>query len=505
MGGFPVPEKYDALLNRLQQIEDLNNSIAILNWDLEVKMPEGGSKARARQLSTLSRINHEMRTSDEMRRLLEAAESEMSGAAYDSDEAALLRVARHEFDQQTKLPTDFVAEFTQLTAEAHEIWAKARASSDFRHFEPALTKINDMVMRQADMLGYSDHPYDALIDQYERGMTAAEVRRIFESHKPALVDLIGRIGKVEDRVSADVLHRDFDIDKQREFGLWVIEKFGFDFKRGRQDISVHPFCTSFSRNDVRLTTRFEKSFLNPALFGLMHEAGHGMYEQGSAQAYDGTPLAGGTSLGVHESQSRMWENIVGRSRHFWQWAYPKLQEKFPQLNDTTLDSFYRAINHVERQFIRVEADEATYNLHIMLRFELECDMVTGKVKVGDLPEEWNERFEAYLGVTPPNDKLGVLQDVHWSGGGIGYFPTYALGNLLSVQYYNTALNSHPNLPEEFAQGKFDTLLTWLNENIHRHGRKYTSQELTQRVTGGPIDPAPYVAYLEEKYTDVYSL
>lgn len=500
-----MPENYGKLLARLEQIEDLNNSIAVLNWDLEVKMPPGGNKARARQLATLSRLRHELFTSDETRRLLEAAESEMSGASYDSDEAAMLRVTRHDFDQQTKLPTDFVAEFTRLTAEAHDIWARARADSNFRHFQPSLTAINDMVMRQADMLGYGDHPYDALIDQYERGMTTAEVRRIFESHKADLVDLIGRIGKVEDRVSSAAVRQDFDIAKQREFGLWVIEKFGFDFKRGRQDVSVHPFCTNFSRNDVRLTTRFHNDFLNPALFGLMHEAGHGMYEQGSPEAWDGTPLAGGTSLGVHESQSRMWENIVGRSREFWQWAYPKLQQTFPQLANTSLDTFYRAVNQVERQFIRVEADEATYNLHIMLRFELECDMVSGKVKISDLPEEWNDRFEAYLGVTPPNDRLGVLQDVHWSFGGIGYFPTYALGNLLSVQYFNTALKEHPTMPDEFAQGKFDTLLTWLNKNIHQYGRKYTSQELTRRVTGGAIDAAPYVAYLEKKYADVYNL
>lgn len=500
-----MPEKYDALLQRVKEIQDLDGALALMNWDMEVMMPEQGSKARARQLATLSRIVHELRTSDETGRLLEAAEQEMAGAPYDSDEAAMLRVARHDYEQNTKLPADFVSEFTKVTAEAHDIWAKARADSNFRHFEPSLSKIVEMVMKTAEYFGYQDHPYDALINQYERGMTAAEVKRIFDAHKPALIDLIAQVGKVQDRVSNAVVHQHFDVEKQRQFALSVVSKFGFDFTRGRQDVSVHPFCTGFSRNDIRMTTRFHDDFLNPALFGLMHESGHGMYEQGSPEAYDGTPLAGGTSLGVHESQSRLWENIVGRSRQFWKWAYPQLQATFPQLNGTDLETFYRAINTVERQFIRVEADEATYNLHIMLRFELECDLVAGKVNVRDLPEEWNDRFEAYLGITPPSDKLGLLQDVHWSFGGIGYFPTYALGNLLSVQYYDAALKAHPSIPDEIGEGKFDTLFNWLNENIYTYGRKYTSQELTQRITGGPIDPAPYVAYLQQKYSDVYGL
>ncbi|MBK9123372.1 MAG: carboxypeptidase M32 [Chloroflexi bacterium] len=501
-----MSETLSKLKSHLQQVTDLYNAAAVLYWDLEVMMPEGGASPRARQLSTLSRIAHQMATSDELGRLIEAGEREVAGADYDSDDAALLRVARFDFDEATRLPTEFVAEFTKLTAESHEVWAQARAESDFSRFEPYLERILEMVVRRAEYLGYTDHPYDALINSYERGMTTAEVKRIFDSHKPALIDLIAQISKVEGRVSNAPVHQHFDTDKQREFALWVVEQFGFDFKRGRQDVSVHPFCTNFSRYDVRLTTRFHDDFLNPALFGLMHETGHGLYEQGSAPEIDGLPLAGGTSLGVHESQSRMWENIVGRSKPFWSWAYPRLQQTFPaQLGSVSLDDFWRAVNTVERQFIRVEADEATYNLHIMLRFELECDMVSGKVAVKDLPREWNERFEAYLGVTPPNDKVGVLQDVHWSGGMIGYFPTYALGNLLSVQYFNAALKQHPNLRDEFAQGKFDTLRNWLVENIHRHGRKFTSQELTERIAGGPIDPAPYVEYLQNKYGDVYGL
>lgn len=501
-----MSEKLQALQAQLQKMNDLGNAMAVMGWDQEVMMPEGGAKPRARQLGTLARIRHELATSEELGDLIEGAMGETAGADYDSDTAALLRVAKYDYEQDMKLPVDFVAKITQVTSEAQHVWAKARATNDFALFQPMLEQIFELTAQGAQFIGYTDHPYDALIGQYERGMTTAEVARIFGAHKPDLIELIRAVGEVEDRVSDAILHREYDVDRQREFGLWVIDRLGFDFKRGRQDVSTHPFCTNFSRSDVRLTTRFSKDFLNPALFGLIHEAGHGMYEQGVAEALDGTPLGGGTSLGVHESQSRMWENVVGRSRGFWSWAYPELRAKFPGvLDDIDLETFYKSINTVKRQFIRVEADELTYNLHIMLRFELECDLLAGKVKIADLPREWNDRFEQFFGLRPPSDALGVLQDVHWSAGLIGYFPTYALGNLLSVQYYNTALTAHPNIPEEIAAGKFDTLLSWLNTNIHQHGRKYTSAELTERVTGGQIDPAPYVAYLQGKFGDVYGL
>lgn len=495
-----------ALRQHTDRVEDVGNSIGLLGWDMEVNMPEGGAAARGRQIATLARIAHDMATSDEMGRLIEAAEGAVDGADYASDDASLVRIARYNFDNETKIPGEHVARFAELTSVGTHTWAQARAKNDFAAFAPTLEEIVAMVIKSTEYLGYEDHPYDALINQYERGMTTQEVARIFNAHKPALVDLVRRVGEVESRVSSEPVHRSFPIDRQREFGRWIIQQIGFDFHRGRTDESVHPFCSNFSRNDVRLTTRFEENFLNPALFGVIHESGHGMYEQGSRQDIDGTPLAGGTSLGVHESQSRLWENIVGRSRGFWEWAYPKLQSTFPEtLNDVSVGDFYKAINTVERQFIRVEADEATYNLHIMVRFDLECDMVAGKVKVADLPREWNDRFEAMLGIRPPTDTLGVLQDIHWSSGLIGYFPTYALGNLLSVQYYTAALKAHPSIPAEIEQGKFDTLLNWLKTNIYQHGKKFTSAELTRQITGGEIDPAPYVQYLETKYSDIYAL
>ncbi len=501
-----MSEKFKALDSHLRELTNLMKVRGLLGWDQQVLMPPGGVGARAGQIATISRITHELLTSPETARLLEAAAAEVANADYDSYEASLVRIAHLDYDEATKLPVDFVTEMARVIAEAREIWASARARSDFASFQPTLERIIALKRREADYYGYSEHPYDALVNRYERGMTTARIRAIFDAHRQQLVNLVAEIGQHEARVDDTMLHQRFPVEQQREFALWAVRKIGFDFQRGRQDVSVHPFANSFARGDVRITTRFNEDFLNPALFGMMHEAGHGMYEQGVAPELDGTMLGSGTSLGVHESQSRMWENLVGRSKGFWQWALPRLQEVFPQqLGSTDLDTFYRAINKVRRQFIRVEADEATYNLHIMLRFEIEAELLAGQLAVAELPRIWNERFEAAFGIVPPTDTLGVLQDVHWSSGLVGYFPTYALGNLLSVQYFNRALQDHPQIPDEIAQGKFDTLLAWLNTHIHRHGRKFTSEELTERVTGTHIDPAPYITYLTDKFTSVYNL
>jgi carboxypeptidase Taq len=364
----------------------------------------------------------------------------------------------------------------------------------------------DLKREAAANFGYTEHPYDALLNEYERGMTASQVKKLFDAHKPDLVALVAAIRERGAAVDDSILHQPFEVAKQRAFGEMVVKAYGYDFNRGRQDEVVHPFCTNFSQGDVRITTRFTPDFLNPALFGTMHEAGHAMYEQGVSPALEGTMLSRGTSLAVHESQSRMWENFVGRSKPFWSWAFPQLQATFPdQLKGVTGEQFYRSINKVQPSYIRVEADEATYNLHIMLRFELEMDMIAGKVNVDDLPEEWSERFESFLGVQPPNNRLGVLQDVHWSIGLLGYFPTYALGNLLAAQYFRKAVEAHPNIPGDMADGKFDTLLGWLRENIHQHGRKFTAEELTQRITGESIDCTYYMQYLYAKYNDIYGL
>jgi carboxypeptidase Taq len=318
--------------------------------------------------------------------------------------------------------------------------------------------------------------------------------------------MVKAMAQQADKNSDAPIHQAFDMAKQRQFGEMVVAKLGFDFSRGRQDESVHPFCSNFSRNDVRLTTRFDPNWLSPALFGTIHEAGHGMYEQGSPEHLDHTILAGGTSLGIHESQSRMWENIVGRGRPFWQHFYGQLQATFPEaLGQVSLDDFYRAINQSKPSLIRVEADEATYNLHIMVRFDLEVAVLNGQLAIKDLPEAWNAKYEEYLGIRPPNNRLGVLQDIHWSMGIMGYFPTYALGNLLSVQFYNLVLQDHPSLPDEMAAGKFDTLLEWMRKHIHQHGRKYSSRELVKRVTGGEMQTAPFLGYIRQKFGQLYDL
>ena len=499
-------EKYQALVSRLAEIHDINRALAVLSWDQQVNMPPGGMKARAAQIGTLSRIEHDMIVSEETARLLEEAGKEIEGAAYDSDEASMVRVVSQDVKEQTCLPTDLVARIAEMEVVGHQVWTQARADNDFAAFAPTLQKMLDLKREAADHMGYSDHPYDALLNEFERGSTAKRVKEIFDAQRPALVELISAIRAKGNVIDDAILHQEFDIEKQRAFGIGVVKAYGYDFTRGREDEVVHPFCTGFGQGDVRITTRFYKDFINAALFGTMHEAGHAMYEQGVAPALDGTPLSRGTSLAVHESQSRMWENFVGRSRGFWEWAFPQLQTLFPdQFKNVTVEQFYRAINKVQPSFIRVEADEATYNLHIMVRFELEMQMVAGQIAVNDLPEAWNEMFEAYLGVTPPTNKVGVLQDVHWSSGLIGYFPTYALGNLLAAQYFRKAVETHPSIPDEIASGKFDTLLGWLRENIHRYGRKFTGEELTQRITGGSIDGSYYIDYLRKKYTDIYGL
>lgn len=497
--------KFDELRRHLADIHNLDMAASLLDWDQQVNMPPGGSEARAAQQATLARLRHEMFTSDRTARLIEEAGRELDGAPFESDAASLVRVAARDLELANRLPAAFVSRLAEASSLAQPIWARARAANDFAAFRPTLERMVELKVEEAGLRGYSDHPYDAMLGQYEPGMTTADVDRIFEEHRPALVALIAAIGG-KPEISEAPLTQGFDLERQRTFGIEMIRALGYDFERGRQDVSVHPFASHFSRNDVRITTRFEKEHLSPALFGMMHEAGHAMYEQGVGAGIAGTPLESGTSLGVHESQSRLWENIVGRSRGFWNWGYPRLVAAFPaQFAAIDPESFYRAINRVRPSYIRVEADEATYNLHIMVRFGIEKDLMTGALPVADLPKEWNGRFEALLGVRPPDDRHGCLQDVHWSAGYIGYFPAYALGNLLSAQYYAKALRDQPSIPDEIAAGRFSTLLSWLNTNIHQHGRKFTSAELTERVTGEPIQSRDYLAYLTTKFGEIYGL
>lgn len=489
---------------RLNDAAYLSSAAALVGWEQQTYMPEGGAETRAGHLSTLARIEHEMFTSDETGRLLEDASKELNGAGYDNADASLIRITKRDYDLRTKIPASLVAEINHHNAIGHNVWAKARANNDYKSFAPVLKKTMELMVQVAEALGYTDHIYDALLDQYEPGMKAADVAAMFAGLKNDIVPLVAAIKERQDRVDDSVLHRAYDIHKQSAFTEMVAKEYGFDFNRGRQDKAVHPFCQSLSPDDVRITTRFDPNFVNTALFGTMHETGHALYEQGAGGGKLHLRMSTGTSLGVHESQSRLWENIVGRSRGFWKKYFPKLQETFPEsLGDVDMETFYRAINKSYPSFIRVEADEVTYNLHIMVRFEMETALLTGQLTVDQAPEAWNAKYQEYLGITPDTDKIGILQDVHWSSGLVGYFPTYSIGNLLSAQLWEKATTDHPNIKTDVENAKFDTLLTWLRENVHQHGRNYLPKELIQRATGKPLSSDAYVRYLKTKYGEIY--
>ena len=501
-----MSEKFDQLRTRLEAMIDVGAAAAVLGWDQQTYMPPGGAEARAMQLSTLTKTVHEWFVSDEIGQLLEDLEGELAATDYDSFEASMVRVTRRQYDRERKLPAELVAELTKTTALAHQAWQKAREASDYSQFQPHLEKILDLTIQKADAWGYEDRVYDALLEGFEPGMKAAQVETLFGEVKEGLVPLVKAIAERKEAVDDTLFEQEFDVDKQWDFGIEVVKALGFDFEHGRQDKTAHPFTTSFSPSDVRLTTRLYPDKFKSALFATIHEAGHGMYEQGFDRSFDRTPLSDSASLGVHESQSRMWENIVGRSRGFWTHWLPRLKECFPrQLEGVGVEAFYQAINRVEPSLIRVEADEVTYNLHIMLRFEIENLMVEGKVQVADLPELWDAKMEEYLGIRPPDVADGVLQDVHWSSGYIGYFPTYSLGNLLAAQFYNQAVTEHPSIPDQIELGEFTTLFTWMREKIHKPGSKYTPAELVERVTGGAIRTEPFLDYVRAKYTDIYEL
>lgn len=498
-------EHLEQLKERLADVHNLGRATSVLNWDQHTYMPPGGAPARAEQLATVSRLAHEIFIDGETGELLELASREVADLPSDSDDASLVRVAQRDYDKATRVPTSLVAEMKKQAALANPIWVRARQKNDFALFAPCLERTIQLSRELAEHLGYEEHLYDALLDEFEPGMKSAQVKAIFDELKADLVPLVQAISDRVDRVDDSVLHQPFDELKQEAFGKMVAERLGYDFSRGRQDRTVHPFETTFSRNDVRITTRFELNFLNAALFGTMHETGHALYEQGIGESLEGTLLARGTSLGVHESQSRMWENVVGRGHLFWQHFYPSLQQTFPdQLASTPLETFYAAINKVQPSFIRVEADEVTYNLHIMLRFEMEMDLLEDRYPVSEAPQVWDQKMESYLGIRPPTDTLGILQDIHWTNV-MGYFPTYSLGNILAVQFYDAAVKQVPEIPGQIAQGSFDGLRGWLRENVYQYGRKFEPTELIQRATGEPLQSRSYIAYLTCKYGEIYGL
>jgi len=499
-------EPLDELRHRLLEVNDLQSAGALLRWDQATYMPPQGTEARGRQLATLSRLAHEKFTDPALGQLLDRLERGTGPAAYDSDDAALLRVTRREYEQAVRVPAEFVSELNRHAAVCFQAWTEARPANDFKRVRPLLEKTLELSRQYATFFPGAESPADPLIDLSDYGLKAATLRKLFTELRARLVPLVRAIGE---RPLADdrCLRHRVPGDRQLAFGVDVIRKFGYDFTRGRQDLTHHPFMTKFSLGDIRITTRVRENDFTDSLFSTLHECGHALYEQGIRRDLEGSPLAGGTSAGVHESQSRLWENLVGRSRGFWTYAYPALQQAFPEaVKNVPLDAFYRAINKVERSLIRTDADEVTYNLHVMLRFGLELDLLEGRLAIRDLPEAWRSRFKEDIGIEVPDDRDGVLQDVHWYSGPIGgVFQGYTLGNILSAQFFDAAVKAAPAIPKQIESGEFGTLHTWLRDNVYQHGAKFTAAELVERVTGQPMTIEPYMAYLWKKYSPLYDL
>lgn len=500
------------LRERLAEIEDLSAAGELLGWDQQTMMPERAAPLRAEQLGTLGRIVHERFTDDAIGRLLgelEGVEERLRAEGWEgaeSDDAALIRVTRRDWEKARRVPSELAAELARAGALGHQAWVEARERSDFAAFLPFLERNVELKRRYVDCFDGYDDPYDVLLDDYEEGMKTGEVAALFAELRAELVPLIAAIAERAGAVDDACLHGDFPVERQRALVQRVVERLGWRSDGWRLDEAAHPFATSFGPGDVRLTTRYDAGYVGMALYGAIHELGHGLYEAGVSPALARTPLGSGVSLGVHESQSRLWENVVGRGRPFAGWLHGELRAAFPErFESVDADGYYRAVNKVQPSLIRVEADEATYGLHVILRFELEREMIGGTIALRDLPEAWNARMREYLGVDVPDDAHGVLQDVHWSGGDIGYFSTYALGNLIAAQLWERARADLPGLDEALAAGDGGPLRDWLRERVHRHGRKLPPRELVARATGGPIGVAPFVAYLRGKLGPIYAL
>lgn len=499
-----MESKLQKLKERLAEINDLRRALAVLSWDQMTFMPPGGAEARGRQMATLERLAHEKFISPELGKLLDELQPMLEELPPDSETAALIRVTTRDYQKAVKIPPSFAARFAAHTANTYDAWVKARQERNFKIVEPLLEKTLEFSRELANFYPGFQHIADPLIDQLDEGMTVAIIRPLFQKLRSELAPLVQKITS-QPGPDDSCLRGHFPEAEQLKFGLEVAKSLGYDFQRGRQDKSPHPFTTSFAINDVRITTRVREDFLAEALFSTIHETGHALYEQGINPDFDGTPLADGASMSLHESQSRLWENIVGRSRNFWEYFYPRLQAYFPQqLQGVSLDTFYRAINKVERSLIRTDADEVTYNLHVMLRFELELELLEGNLAVEDLAEAWNERYRRDLGITPPDEAVGVLQDMHWYSGTIGgYFQSYTLGNILSAQIFEAALQANPEIPAEIAAGNFGNLHGWLKNKIYRYGRQYSAAEIIKSATGKDLEIGPYLKYLKTKYGELY--
>ena len=501
-----IRPQFEALKAHATQTGYLLSSAALLEWDQQTKLPSSGGQYRSEQITYLAKLIHERETDSQLGNWLnELSESpEVSGDAPASDIATTVRELKRKYERQVKVPSDLVQALARASSKGQQIWVSARQKNDFSTFQPALEEIINLKQQQADAIGFEDCRYDALLDEYEPGASTRDVTIVFDALRKELVPLLDQLKGSGDQVDSSVLHREYPIDAQETFVKEASAEIGFDYKRGRLDVTHHPFCTEIGPNDCRITTRYNETFFSSAFFGTLHEAGHGMYEQGLRGDWYALPPGQYCSLGIHESQSRLWENLVGRSEAFWQHFFPIAQETFPDaLADVSPNHFHRAINEITPSLIRVEADEVTYNLHIIIRFELERSLIEGDLKVADLPAAWNEKYQRALGITPPDDASGVLQDVHWSAGLIGYFPTYSLGNLYASQFFDAANEQLGDLEPLFAKGDFGPLKAWLNENIYQSGKCLPPGILCQKVTGEELSHKSLIKHLKSKISRTY--
>jgi carboxypeptidase Taq len=499
-------DAYQHLVQRYREARLLDSIGSLIGWDERTYMPQKGSAHRAEQMALLAKLTHEKLTAPTLGELLSDVEGSPLTAEADSVEAVNVREIRRVHNRAVKVPAALVEELARTVTRAQHVWQEARKRNDFPAFAPWLDKILRLKRAEAQAVGYLDSPYDALLDEYEPGATAREITAVFADVRRELTPIASAIAASDKKPRAEILTRDFPVDRQHLFGQSAAAAVGFDFAAGRLDTTVHPFCSGIGPGDCRLTTRYHPREFHQGFFGILHEAGHGIYDQGLDPAHFGTPLGSAVSLGIHESQSRLWENQVGRGRPFWEHFFPRLQQTFPgTLDDVTLDDFLFAINAVARSFIRVEADEVTYNLHIILRFELEQALIGGDLDAADVPGAWNEQFGRSFDMTPPDDARGCLQDIHWSMGGLGYFPTYTLGNLYAAQFMEKARRDLPDLDDDFRGGAFIRLKQWLNDKIHRHGMRWRPRVLCEKVTGQPLTPRPLVNYLRQKFGALYGI
>jgi carboxypeptidase Taq len=495
---------YDDLLRRYAELRDLSSAAALLSWDQETMLPKRGAAGRARMLATMAGLRHERFIDPRVGERI--AECEAAPGRFDEEERAQVRELAHDWRRATKLPKELVEELAAAESAALEAWRDARARRDWKAFAPHFGRLLELMRRRIAILGFGERPYDGFLDDYERGTTEATLERLFADLGARLAPMVAALLEQRDRVDARCVKQGFDETRQEELAWEIVRAMGFDLEAGRIDRSSHPFCSGIAFGDVRLTRRFVADDLRPALFGVIHEAGHGLYEQGLPQRLDRTPLGEACSLGVHESQSRLWENVVGRSLPFWQAFAPVAARLFPgQLRGVTAEQLWRAVNQVERSLIRVEADELTYNLHVTVRFEVERALVRGDLPLADVPVAWNETMRRLLGVTPANDSEGCLQDIHWSMGAIGYFPTYTLGNLYAAQLFEAAQREIAGLDASIARGELLPLRDWLRTKVHAHGRRYQAKELVERATGAPPTAEPFLRHLKTKFSAIYGI